>query len=253
MVTLIRRYAWIGLVVFVVASCGSGVHLSGRHPAISEDVKSRRTPDVVVYVGAKTITRPVYEHWMRIGAATVNIPVPGREPPKPVVYDPPAFVACISNLRASVPAVHGSPGQLRAKCRSTFIAIQARILNFLITADWLEGAAVQGHVLVSGAEVRAEYARERREGYASEASFRRFEAASQQTPADLMLAVRTKLLSAKLLEHFKRRTPARSEASTIAAFNESIKSEWTPQTSCARGYVVPGCKQYPSPKPRTTK
>ena len=200
---------------------------------------------LVVQVGATSVTGTTYDHWMAIGDATVNVPVPGRPPPKPVAYEPPNFAACIANLDVSVPKPQGTRAQLKAKCRQTYSAIQARILNFLITGYWLREAAAEQHASVTKAEVRKKFEEEKRANYPTAASFRNLEEASRQTVPDLLFAVQTRMLSAKLLEKFTAAQPkGTSEQAAVAAFNVSLKRKWTARTNCEPGYVIRDCRQY---------
>jgi hypothetical protein len=185
---------------------------------------------------------------MAIGAATVEMPKASGPLPQPVAYEPPDFTACVAHLQISAPKA-ATPAQLTAKCTKTYKSIQTRILNFLITGYWLRGEATEQHVSITEAEVRKKFEEEKRTNYPTAASFRRLQEASRQTVPDLMFAVETRMLSAKLLERFtKQHSHEPSEQATITAFNESIASKWTPRTNCQPEYVVRDCKQY---KPRS--
>ena len=181
---------------------------------------------------------------MAIGAATVEMPKPTGPLPKVVEYVPPEFTACVAQLRANAPSSTSS-ASLRGECRRTYEGIQARVLSFLITGYWLRGEAAEQHASVSEAEVRKEFDEERRARYSTAASFRRLQEASRQTVSDLMFAVETRMLSAKLLENFmSTHGKGKSEQATIAAFNKSVRSTWAPKTNCQPGYVLPDCEQY---------
>ncbi|MGH2904968.1 MAG: hypothetical protein ACRDK7_15500 [Solirubrobacteraceae bacterium] len=183
---------------------------------------------------------------MAIGAATVEMPKPDGPLPKPAAYDPPDFTACVAHLQTRERTA--TVEDLKAKCERTYDGIQSRILNFLITGYWLRGEAAEQHVSVTGAEVHKKFAEEKGEQYPTPSSFRRLQEASRQTVPDLEFAVKTQMLSGRLLEAFtKRHSHEKSERATIAAFNRSIRSTWAPKTYCQPGYVVPDCKQYKAP------
>lgn len=98
---------------------------------------------------------------------------------------------------------------------------------------------------MSEAEVRKKFEEERRAQYPTAASFRSFQEASRQTVPDLMFAVETQMLSAKLLEKFTKTQPkGKSEQAKTAAFNLGIRIKWTAKTDCQPGYVVQDCRQY---------
>jgi hypothetical protein len=236
------------LIGLILTSCGSSVinHMAGAGTAPS--LGGRVPADaVVVQVGVTPITGATYDHWMAIGAATVEMPKPSGLVPKPVAYQPPDFTACVAHLHTSAPK-STTTAQLEARCKKTYAGIQARILNFLITGHWLRSEAAEQHASLSEAEVRKKFEEEKRAHYPTTASFRRLQQASRQTVPDLMFAVETQMLSTKLLEKFtKAHGHGKPEQVVIAAFNRSIRSRWIARTDCQPGYVVPDCKQYKPP------
>jgi hypothetical protein len=186
----------------------------------------------------------MYGHWMAIGAATVEMPKASGRVPQPVVYEPPAFTACVAHLQISAPK-STTAAQLKAKCVRVYQNIQVRILHFLITGYWVRGEAAEQHVSITRAEVRTRFEEERRAHYATAASFRRLKEASGQTDQDLEFAVETQALSTKLFERFARAHPhASSQQATIAAFNRGLRGNWIARTDCRPGYIVPDCRQY---------
>jgi hypothetical protein len=237
--------------VAALALCAIGSLVSCAGPRHTASIKRNTAgahgllpAGVVAQVGSTRITRSTYDHWMRIGAATVEMPVPGRPLPQPIAYRPPKFTACVDHLRART-AKSTPTATLRARCRATYKSIHARILNFLITGFWLRGQAAEQGVSVSEAEVRRTLDEERHRYYPSAASFGILLQASHQTISDLMFALETQTLSAKLLEKFTRAQHRRlSEQQTIAGFNRAIRTSWIPRTICAPGYVVSDCSDY---------
>lgn len=234
-----------------------GLLLAGCSGATSKHATSMASPAPaqgpapsaaeVARVGTTSLTGATYNHWMAIGAATVEMPPPGAPVPAPLTYQPPAFTECVAQLRAKAPSRSNAP-QLKARCRRTYDGIRNRILKFLITGYWLRAEAAEEHASVTEAEVRRQFDDERRAGYPSAASFRRLQEASHQSVADLMFAVETQMLSAKLLEKFTEEHGHGSlEQTTISAFNRMIKAKWTTRTDCRPGYVVADCRQYRRP------
>jgi hypothetical protein len=239
------RRLWLTALACVSALALSACGGSGKHAS----TPAATTPaGVVVQVGDMSIARALYEHWMRIGAATVNPPTPGSPPPVPLVFEPPAFTACIAQSRARGHGANDTTAQLKSRCRQLYAGIQARVLNFLITGYWLRGEAAAEGISVAPTEVQRRFEQERRAGYPTAKSFRQFQEASRQTPADLMFAVRTQLLSTKLLERYDRihgRSP--SDSSGVEELNQGIRSRWTKVTDCLPGYVVRDCSRYRAP------
>jgi len=149
----------------------------------------------------------------------------------------------VAHLRASIRrATPTAP--LRASCKSTYEGIRTRILNFLITGYWLRHQASAQGASVSASQVRAKFEEEMRTRYTA-TSFRRLEAASHQTVADLEFAIETEMLSGRLLAEFaKAHGDHKNEQAAVPAFNKSIRSQWIPKTDCEPGYIVRDCKEY---------
>jgi hypothetical protein len=227
---------------YLLTGCGTSGS-TREAPSTTSPSAATPPPDaVVVKVGVTQITGATYDHWMAIGAATVELPKPTGPIPQPVEYAPPEFAACIAHLRINAPKSM-TTGQLRARCKTTYEGIQRRILNFLITGYWLRGAAAEQHISITEAAVRKRFEEERRD-YLSPAAFHRLQDASRQTVSDLMFAVETRMLSGKLVERFTAaHGRAKSEQSTVIAFNNALRRKWTPKTNCEPSYVIPDCAQ----------
>jgi hypothetical protein len=226
-----------------LAACGSSRQAT-RPTSPTETIPSVAPPStVVVQVGKTSITRAQYEHWMRIGDATVEMPVPGHPAPTPIDYEPPDFTACVAHLQATS-LLHESTSQLKAKCQHTYTGIKTRILRFLIHGYWLREEAAEDGTPVSSAEVQKEFNRIKQQEYPTAAAFQRLEATSRQTVPDLKFAVETQMLSAKLLKKFSKPENKESPESSVDALNKMLNVKWTARTSCQPGYIIRACKQY---------
>jgi hypothetical protein len=241
----------LGVVAAAILAVAGGLCLAGcgsesrphRFRPVSGSIELAPPHEAVIEIGPTRMTGATYSHWMAIGAATVEMPPPTGPVQAPVVYAPPGFTACVKHLQEN--ARKATTAQLQEKCKSVFESIQARILNFLITGYWLRNEAAEEHVSVTATEVRKKFEDERRVHFPTAAAFRRLQEASRQTIPDLEFAVKTQMLSAKLLERFtKRHSHIGSAQAGILAFNAKIRGKWIPRTSCRAGYVVPDCKQY---------
>jgi hypothetical protein len=240
---LIGRVA-VSALALTLLSCGGG---ASSKPETEHARKSPPSQSVVV-VGGTSITRAAYEHWMRIGAATVTRPIANGPMPAPVTYKPPDFAACVAQARQG-PLKSAPTPPLRAECKATYESIQRRVLSFLIIGYWLRAAAAEVHASVTPAEVRERFEEERKSHYPTTQALRRLEEVSRQTVPDLEFAVETQMLSARLLSLFaKEHRDQRNEQAAVPAFNKSIKSKWSARTRCLPGYVVPDCKQHHPPR-----
>jgi hypothetical protein len=231
------------LIGLMFTACGSNASRQGATLTSSATGPAPAT-GVVVRVGATPITGAIYDHWMAVGAATVELPRPGAPTPTPTAYEPPEFAACRAHLQTIAPK-STTTARLKAECERTYEGIRTRILNFLITGYWLRREAAEQHASVTAAEVHKKFDEEKRINYPTPAAFRKLQETSRQTVPDLEFAVETQLLSAKLLRKFtKEHSHEPSEQATIAAFNRSLERKWTAKTDCLPGYIVRDCRQY---------
>jgi hypothetical protein len=227
----------------VFSACGSSSK-SASSP-ISVLPGSAPPGTVVVRVGNTSITRATYEHWMRIGDATVQKPLPNQPIPKPIDYEPPDFTECIARLRASA-LVSETTAQLKMKCLQTFQGIQTRILGFLINGYWVREEAAEDGISIANAELQTEFNKIRAHEFTTPASLQRLLNASRQTIPDLQFAVETGMLSTRLQRKFSK--PITKEnpnpESDIEILNKRIVTKWKPRTSCLPGYIIKACGQY---------
>ena len=83
----------------LLAACGADAR---KHtwpvPGETDASGPSRATATVVQVGARPITGATYEHWLAVGAATVDMPKLGKPLPTPIAYEPPRFTACIATL-----------------------------------------------------------------------------------------------------------------------------------------------------------
>ncbi len=232
--------ALVAALALGVTACGRSNHADPPRTATARSTADPSSSAVVVRVGAVPITQATYKHWMAIGAATVEMPKPTGPLPKVLTYTPPTFTACASQLQASSP--HATIAQLKARCKSAYEGIRARVLTFLITGSWLRQQAAAAHVAVTPGDIERRLAEERkREG---PAMYRRLIAASHQTAADFDFAIETRVLSERLEERFVAQHKSWPEQRQITGFNRSITSRWIPATYCEVGYVVKDCRDY---------
>src|SRR5450759_402803 len=74
-----------------LASCGGSSNHTTSAGRRASALGPAPATAVVLQVGATPITGAMYDHWMAIGAATVEMPKPSGPVPKPVTYAPPDF------------------------------------------------------------------------------------------------------------------------------------------------------------------
>ncbi len=250
-----------GMALVVAAGCGGGL------PA-----------NAFVSIDGRPITKSTLDHWVSIAARGEGAGGAGTLP-APV---PPAFTACIANLKKSAPKGQKaqSEGQLKARCEQRYKMLMDNVAGFLITSQWIIDEADQMGVGVTDAEVHKQFGVVRKEGLETPGSLEKFLASSGYTVSDLLLRIKLKMLSerieAKVVKsgvakvtaaqvaayYAKNRSQYRGETltkaspaikqqlaytgeqSAIAAFTARFRKKWTPKTDCRTGFVVVDCRQY---------
>ena len=171
-----------------------------------------RAPEgVVARVGPISINQATYERWFQGEVAT-------EEPSFRVAPIPPDFTACIDHLQQAIKALKkgvpaSSKAALKGKCADQYRETQQRVLNRLITNEWIVGAAEELGVKLSNLVAERSLDEYKRTQFPSEAGYRAFLRESHQTEGDLLFQRRILLLSeqirARLNDKVGAFTPAR--------------------------------------------
>lgn len=228
----------IALAVVCTAACGN----------------TTAADDAVVEVGEMAITKAAVDHWTRVEGVLTYQVIPRRPVPRGVVPDPPDYTACTAYLEARVRASGTSErrpklarSQLRSQCQQKYQALQRKMLEFLITYEWLKGELADLGVKVRDGEVTREFERFKHREFHSAGDFENYLKYSGMSVADVLLLMKDTVLSDRLLQ---RATPTKSGLTAqqrqhaVSRFNREVTRKWTAKTSCHAGYVVPECKQY---------
>jgi foldase protein PrsA len=214
-----------------LAACGGGGKASverSSHQTTSAPALPRAPGGVVARVGSIAITQAAYERWF---AAEVATEVPAFR----VAPIPPDFTACIDRVQQAIQARKPSrpmPSQaeLKSQCATRYRETRERVLNRLITDEWIVGAAEELGVKLSNLVARRSLDEYNRTQYRSEAAYRAFVRESHQTEGDLLFRHRIKLLDeairSRLKEEIGKFTPAR-----VAAYYRAHRGLYTePET-----------------------
>jgi foldase protein PrsA len=168
--------------VAVVAGCGGGV------PA-----------DSVARVGGSSIKKASFEHWL--GVASASAQQGGAGPA--AVPDPPTYQKCIAAQRKALPTpAKGQPkvtdAQLKSQCEQQYSMLRDQVVQFLISAQWIEGQAKDMGIKLSDADVKKEFDKQKKQSFPKEADFQRFLKQSGMTMEDVLFRVRLDNLSNKI-------------------------------------------------------
>jgi foldase protein PrsA len=150
-------------------------------------------PDGVAKIGDSVITKNQFNHWL--SAAAHGSSAPGSAV---VVPDPPDFTKCIAN-QAKQPVPKGAKkpttAQLKTQCQQQYDALKQQVMQFLVSAEWIQQEAQSQKVKVSNAEVQKQFADQKKQSFQKDADYKKFLANSGMTEADLIFRVKLDVIS----------------------------------------------------------
>ena len=183
--------------------------------------------DSVARVGDMSIKKTTFNHWMQIAAiSSQGALTQGAKQPKPQIPQPPDFTACIAQKKATAPKpAKGTPkptdAQFKAQCKQEYETLRDQVLQFLITADWIEGEAHDQGIKASTADVQKQFQLTKKQSFPKEKDFQNFLATSGMTMDDLLFRTRQNVLSDKLRTKIVKGKDNVSDAQIAAYYNKN--------------------------------
>lgn len=176
------------LVAIVVAACGDAV--PGNAVAKVSDVDD----------GA--VTKSDFEKWMLVAAMASQQQVPGQKA-KVTVPDAPDFKKCIAAARAAAPKpAKGQPrqtdAQFKKQCQQQYDSLKDQVMQFLISARWIEGEAADLGIELTDKQVKQEFEKQKKASFQTDKQFQEFLKSSGMDEEDLLFRVRLDTLSNKI-------------------------------------------------------
>src|SRR3954468_7696829 len=160
----------------LIAGCGSDVPSNG-----------------VAKVGDTTITKDQFNHWLQ--AAAHGSAAPGQAATVP---DPPNFTKCVAN-QAKQPVPKGAKkpttAQLKTQCKQQYDALKQQVMQFLVSAEWIQQEADKQGVKVSNKEVQKQFQDQKKQSFQKEADYQKFLQNSGMTEQDLLFRVKLDVVS----------------------------------------------------------
>jgi foldase protein PrsA len=150
-------------------------------------------PNGVAKIGDSVITKDQFNHWLN--AAAHGSSAPGSSV---VVPDPPDFTKCVAN-QAKQPVPKGAKkptnAQLKTQCQQQYDALKQQVMQFLVSAEWIQQEAKNQKVTVSSAAVQKQFADQKKQSFQKDADYKKFLANSGMTEADLIFRVKLDVIS----------------------------------------------------------
>jgi parvulin-like peptidyl-prolyl isomerase len=164
------------------------------------------SPDTVARVGGVTISKAEFDHWLRILATSQASGDPDASSPAgPVIPQPPDFKQCIAARQAAVARLGSATlklnvAQLKVQCRLQYERIKTQVMQFLISAQWIQSEAAERGVQVSPAEVDQRLELLRKSSFPNPRQLGLMLKTTGQRLDDLRFRLKIELLSTKLRE-----------------------------------------------------
>jgi hypothetical protein len=216
----------------MLVSCGgSGKEDSGTtssHRIASAASLPRAPEGIVARVGPISITQATFSRWF---TAEVSTEVPALR----TVPVPPDFTACIDHLRQafedsgrelSIP----SHAVAKSKCATQYQETKARVLNGLITGEWVVGAAEELGLKLGEPIVELKLMEANHKQFPSEAGYRAFLRETGQTNGDVLFKTRVKLLEEAIRTRLKEQVGVFTPGRAAAYYNAHRASFAEPET-----------------------
>jgi foldase protein PrsA len=154
----------------------------------------------VAKIGDTVIKKEEFDHWMGAAAQGQQPPGTGGEV---VIPDPPEFTDCIA-AKKKLPAPPGSKkptdAQLKDQCKQEFDALKQQVMQFLISAEWIQQEAKSRDIELTDEEVQKQFEDQKKQAFPNEKDYKQFLKTSGQTEDDLIFRVTLEALSNKVRE-----------------------------------------------------
>jgi foldase protein PrsA len=146
--------------------------------------------DVADVEDAGAVSKPEFDHWLTVVASQ---PQPGQKKP-------------------STPPKPGS---------RQYDAVKQQVMQFLVSAKWIEGEAKERGVSASDAEVKRQFEQTKDQSFPNEKAYKRFLKTSGQTEEDLLFRVKLDVLSNKIRQQVTEESQSVSDGEIEDYYNEN--------------------------------
>jgi len=197
----------------VVAACGGGVPSNG-----------------VATVDDEVITKEEYNHWLTAAAKGQAAQAPGGAASVP---DSPEFKKCIASKKKT-PVPKGTPkpkdADLKKQCEQEYDALRTQVMQFLISAEWIQQEADARGIKAEDKQVRKEFEDQKKQSFPKEKDYQEFLKTSGQTEEDLLFRVRLDVLSNQVRQKIVEGKDKVSDKEITDYYNKNKSRFATPET-----------------------
>jgi foldase protein PrsA len=182
--------------------------------------------NAVAKVGGDTITTTDFNHWMHVAAISSQGAQPGQKKTAVSVPQPPDFAACVANKKKTAPKpAKGQPtptdASFKAQCKQEYEGLRDQVLQFLISAHWIQGEASDQKVNVSDTEVNKQFQQTKKQSFPKETDYKKFLNDSGMTQDDILFRVKLDTLSNKLRQKVTKGKDTVTDQQVAAYYNKN--------------------------------
>src|SRR4051794_40136759 len=179
--------------------------------------------NAVANVDGTLVTTQQFGHWLTVAAHSQN-PTGGAVS----VPDAPTFAKCAAAKRKSQPApAKGQKAptadQLKAQCKQEYDGLRDQVMQFLVSAQWIQGEAKDQDISVSEADVQKRFAQTKKQSFPKEADFQKFLKQSGMTQSDILFRVKLDALSSKIRDKVTKGKSKVTDAQITTYYNKNKK------------------------------
>src|SRR3954454_4152554 len=196
-------------------------------PAVALSACGDSVPsDSVAKVGGDSITKTQFNHWMQVAAISSQGALPGAKKTAVKVPQPPDFTECVANKTKTAPKpAKGQPkptaAQFKAQCKQEYEGLRDQVLQFLISAQWIQGEASDQDVKVSDSEVNKQFQQTKKQSFPKEKDYAKFLKDSGMSQEDILFRVKLDTLSNKLRTKITKGKDKVTDAQIAAYYNKN--------------------------------
>jgi hypothetical protein len=233
---LVATAATTSLTILALTSCGGSdslVHFDGAPHA--------------------SISKATLNHWMQSMVGGDFRRSIATEGPQGLASEPANYPSCVAAAKLVAPRsfynqLRFSRAQLTEKCHQLYRSIKTQALSFLISAQWTIAEAAEQHITATDADVRHAVALARKQAYPTERDLHKYLTDRHWSLADLLYQVKLTVLVSRLLPRFEQQVKKAGGGERVyAKLALEHYGDIVAKTSCSKGYVVPGCKEFRDP------
>jgi foldase protein PrsA len=179
--------------------------------------------NAVANVDGTLITTTNFNHWLAVAARSQN-PTGGAV----VVPDAPTFAKCVASKQKSQPTPPKgqkapTAQQLKQQCQQEYSGLRDQVMQFLISAQWIQGEAKDQGIKVTDADVNKRFQQTKKQSFPKETDYQKFLKQSGMTQEDILFRVRLDALSSKIRDKVTKDKSKVTDAQVTTYYNKNKK------------------------------